>query len=118
MASAAHCFTNGLLRLSLLRSSLARVVSTSATQARGGGPTAAAAPFSSHYWNLTMHMNKIYHRLIDLGEEAAKVAVVLHKERDHNLHRAYVACREFSEQLAQALTALAPAARESMLDDK
>jgi hypothetical protein len=64
-----------------------------------------------------MHMNEIYHRLINLGEEATKLADALKHERDHNLHRACVACQEFSTQLAHALTALSPSTMDSIRND-
>jgi hypothetical protein len=49
-----------------------------------------------------------------MGERADAIAHVLQHEHDANLHRCFMACREFSTQLANALLALSAETRKKI----
>jgi hypothetical protein len=103
--------------LAFLRRRGFRVVHPHARQ--GGQPftiwrLAAHNLFQSHLF-LEHHMpTNLLHELCNMGERCDAIAHVLQHERDANLHRCYVACREFSLALGHALTALADKTREQI----
>jgi hypothetical protein len=59
-------------------------------------------------------MPNLLHDLCNMGERADAIAHVLQHEHDANLHRCFMACREFSTQLANALLALSAETRKKI----
>jgi hypothetical protein len=62
-----------------------------------------------------MPINEIYSRIIDIGEQAERMAdILLRQTADHNLHRVGVCCRDLSNTVAQALSQLSDETRKKI----
>jgi hypothetical protein len=61
-------------------------------------------------------LKSAYHQLCDIGEQTDKIADVLLRERDHNLHRIGVVCRDMSLTIVQALTSLSVETRKHIAE--
>jgi hypothetical protein len=59
-----------------------------------------------------MTLQQIMHRAIDMGEDASKLADMLPRQPNHELHRVGVSLRDMSLSITQSLTSLSDETRE------
>ena len=59
-----------------------------------------------------MTLQQIMHRAIDMGEDASKLADILLRQPNHELHHIGVSLRDMSLTIAQAQTALSAETRD------
>jgi hypothetical protein len=59
-----------------------------------------------------MTLSKIYHKSIDAGQNASRIADYCLRSDDHEMHRLGVSLRDLSLSIAQALTSLSDETRK------